>query len=113
MDERNERVEALLRAFIIRQYRTAHEHRRRPVGPGGYDNHLAGCPDLTAVDVDAQGGSYGCDTGCDYARFEAVLTCPHGEREEYMYGTFGELSYMVEDMIEEADRDEELSNSDG
>lgn len=56
-------------------------------------------------DPDAYNGSYGCDTGCDYARFEAVITCPHGEREQFEWGDFGEIGRILEEFEEESDAD--------
>lgn len=95
IDYASERANALVRAYIIESYRSAHP-----------DHHLATCGQMTVEEADARDGSYGCDTGCEYVRFEAVLTCPHDEREEYEYGQFGELSYLIEDLEREADRGE-------
>lgn len=64
----------------------------------GHLPHLRECPDLTVTNADARDGSYGCETGCDYVRFEAVITCPHGEREEVEWGQFGELASILEDL---------------
>jgi hypothetical protein len=89
MTERNERVETLLRGFVLDEYRK--EGR-------GLGEHLTDCPDLVVAELDANDGTYGCQTGCDYVRFEAVLTCPHGERTEWEWGDFGELAYIIEDL---------------
>jgi hypothetical protein len=61
-------------------------------------DHLETCPDARVTEADARNGSYGCDTGCEYVRFEAVITCPHGESEEFEYGEFGELYSLLEDL---------------
>ena len=63
--------------------------------------HLASCPDVHVVDQEATDGSYGCDTGCEYARLEADLVCSHGMREEYEYGAFGELADMLQEICSE------------
>ncbi|MFG2676959.1 hypothetical protein [Streptomyces sp. NPDC048445] len=63
--------------------------------------HLVSCPDLHVVDQEAADGSYGCETGCEYARLEADLVCSHGMREEYEYGDFGELADMLREICSE------------
>lgn len=60
--------------------------------------HLAGCTTTTVVDADARDGQYGCDTGCDYYRLSAVITCSHDYRVEFDYGDFGEIGWILEDM---------------
>lgn len=47
------------------------------------------------VDIDMYNGTYGCDTGCDYVRFE--VHCPHCHRMIYQTGTFGEFGGDTED----------------
>jgi hypothetical protein len=76
----------LVARYILREYRD--------------DNtgHLAECPETRVTDSDAQNGSYGCETGCAYARFEAVVDCPHGQREEFAWGQFGELADILDDL---------------
>ena len=60
--------------------------------------HLRECPQLSVAYPRAWDGEYGCDTGCEYARLEAILTCPHGETENFEYGTFGEIAWLLEDL---------------
>jgi hypothetical protein len=60
--------------------------------------HLRECPDLTVEHPDAYNGTYGCDTGCEYARLEADLSCPHGERETFEYGEFGDIADLLREM---------------
>jgi hypothetical protein len=60
--------------------------------------HMTACPDVTVKDFVASDGTYGCETGCEYARLEAVLSCPHHENVEYEYGEWGELADMIEEM---------------
>jgi hypothetical protein len=57
--------------------------------------HLAACDTACVTEPDATNGTYGCDTGCDYTRFEAVIACDHGRRYEFEYGEFGMLSDIL------------------
>lgn len=86
MDEAGERANTLVAAWIVRKYRA-----------DGSNEHLRGC-EATTVAVEGGDGSYGCDTGCDYVRLEAVVTCPHDQRDEFEYGAFAEMSYILEDL---------------
>lgn len=94
-DDMSERAAALLARWVLGQYRD------QPAGSG--NQHLRACPQAVATDVDGGDGAYGCDTGCDYVRLEAVISCPHGERDEYEYGDFGELAWIIEDLEALAD----------
>lgn len=58
--------------------------------------HLSACESIRVTDPDAQSGTYGCDTGCDYTRFEAVVACDHGLQYEFEYGEFGMLGDIIE-----------------
>ena len=62
------------------------------------DAHLRECPDLSASQPEAENGSYGCDTGCEYARLGADLSCPHGHSEAFTYGDFGDLAEIIEEL---------------
>lgn len=95
MPSSEERANELVARYIIDHYRQE---------PSRRGEHLVSCPDITVEDADARNGSYGCDTGCEYVRFEAVLTCPHGERVEHEFGEFGELAWILEDLEKVADR---------
>lgn len=64
----------------------------------GHLPHLVDCPDAVVRDTKAWDGSYGCETGCDYVRFEAVVSCPHGSSELVEWGQFGELASILEVM---------------
>jgi len=78
--------------FILKTYRE----------PGEADNaHLRDCPDVTVEDPDAYDGTYSCDTGCEYARFEAVITCPHEEREQFEWGGFDRIGDILNEMEKE------------
>lgn len=61
------------------------------------DGHLVTCPDVKVIHPYAEDGEYGCDTGCPYFSLSATLVCPH-EAEEFEYGDFGQISYMLEDI---------------
>jgi len=63
----------------------------------GHDEHLGECPNVT-VRYDGYTGSYGCDTGCEYIRLEAEISCLHGHSVEFEYGEFGEISDLIEDI---------------
>lgn len=93
LEDVSERANELVRAYIVRHYLAEN--------PGG---HLGGCDQVTVEDAAAEDGGYGCDTGCEYVRFTAVLACPHGSREEHGYGEFGDLAGIIEDLESEADR---------
>lgn len=89
-------ADELVARYILRMYR---ENRCNSLGDP--TTHLAGCMDAVVTDPDAQGGTYGCDTGCDYYTLTATISCPHGESEDYEYGDFGEISYLIEDLEKE------------
>ena len=60
--------------------------------------HLSECPDATIAEPTGSDGSYGCDTGCEYARLECTVQCSHGFSDLYEYGEFGELADMLADI---------------
>lgn len=57
--------------------------------------HLAACEGAFVEDPAAEQGAYGCDTGCDYVRFTAVIACEHGRRYRFEYGEFGMLADIL------------------
>jgi hypothetical protein len=65
------------------------------------EKHLAECADAKAAHVDGSNGTYGCDTGCSYARLEAEISCPHGFKADHMYGDFGEIADMLQDIVDD------------
>ena len=96
-------ADELVRRFVLRQYRRKYVH-------AGYSNraaaeHLQSCPDITVTDQEAYDGEYGCDTGCEYARLEATLRCPHGFSDDFEYGEFGDVA----DINKDQERDAELN----
>jgi hypothetical protein len=59
-------------------------------------DHITDCADISVINVDSEDGSYGCDTGCEYVRLTADITCPHIETpHHYEYGEFGELADII------------------
>lgn len=106
-DETQQHADALVTRFILRKFRestlraeTSHSDcdRRRVAGA---ISHLAHCDSVRVVEEERFNGVYGCDTGCDYARLEAVITCDHGERDDFEYGQFGELDELLAEVLEE------------
>lgn len=92
LTDAGENANRLVAAWITRHYREE-----------GGNAHLRDCLDMTATDVDGHDGAYDCQTGCDYARLTAVVTCSHGERDEdFEYGDFGELADIITDIERDA-----------
>lgn len=89
-------ADELVRRYVLRHYRD-HWYYHRPAMDPGPVPHLVGCPEVV-VDAQGEDGTYGCDTGCEYVRFTATITCPHGERVEHEFGEFGELAWILDDM---------------
>lgn len=55
------------------------------------------CPDTDVSFIEGDDGTYGCDTGCEYWRLTARLTCEHfPEGFEFEYGQFGMLNDLLE-----------------
>jgi hypothetical protein len=79
----------LVNRYVLRDYRYAHSYE-----------HLATCPDTVVTDADLRNGTYGCETGCEYARLDAALTCPHGVTAEHRYGTFGDVGVILTEIDE-------------
>lgn len=88
-------ADELVRRFILGKYREENTWRVSPER-----SHLVTCPDVEVADPDAYNGMYGCDTGCEYARFEATIRCPHGHSEEYEWGDFGEIADILPQLDE-------------
>lgn len=56
------------------------------------DSRTHTCIDTKVSFLEGDDGTYGCDTGCEYLRLTAKLTCKHfPEGIEYEYGDFGML----------------------
>lgn len=84
----------LVNRYALTQYQLDHRESsfREPT-------HLATCPDASA-NASGRDGVYGCETGCEYVRFTATISCPHGETEKYTFGEFGELASIIEGLTE-------------
>ena len=87
MDEQQARAEGFTRGLVLYHFRLDRDN----------DEHLRTCGDVSVEHAEAWDGLYGCDTGCEYARLEAHISCPHGHAVDYEYGTFGEVADLVED----------------
>lgn len=88
----------LLAAYVVREFR---DDYRDCAGTGQEKHsHLANCPTVDVHRYNAVNGLYGCDTGCDYVRFEAVIMCmcPGEWTVDYEFGTFGEIAYILEEL---------------
>ena len=62
------------------------------------DEHLRICAEIVVTHPEAYDSSYGCDTGCEYVRLEADLSCPHGHAQRFEYGEFGDLAMLLEEI---------------
>lgn len=68
------------------------------VGDPDAVTHLVACAGARAVDAEGRNGTYGCDTGCEYATLEASITCLHGHRVRFEYGEFGDMAMLFDQM---------------
>jgi hypothetical protein len=85
LDNTRVAVDATVREWILQTYRQ-----------DGTDEHLRACPDTTVNTTGGHDGFYECDTGCEYLRLVAVVSCPHhGTGDTYEYGKFGNLVDMI------------------
>lgn len=80
---------------------------RWPFGPTSpvhdeIPEHLLGCPTTTAI-VAAEDSFYGCETGCEYMRFNVRLACACPGVKTYLWshGEFGELSDLLDKLAAE------------
>jgi hypothetical protein len=76
--------------YILNTYRELHP-----------DHHLSSCDEVQVIHPDAEYGTSGCDTGCEYTRFTATIRCPHERHHDFEYGEFGNLA----DILAELDRE--------
>lgn len=76
------RADRLVERFILDQWREDH---------GGH----AHCESLRVVKAEAEDSVYGCDTGCEYMCFTALLACEHKGEFKYDFGDFGELGSLI------------------
>ncbi|MER6183035.1 hypothetical protein [Streptomyces sp. NPDC001652] len=91
-DEAAQRANERVAAYILEQFEDE-------PGDDAAAQHLAACDSVRVTDPDAQNGTYGCDTGCDYTRFKAVIACDHGQQCEFKYGEFGRLSDILVGLV--------------
>lgn len=99
MTERNERVEELVQGWVLTQ-------ALEDVRP---DHHLFTCDEVVLSEHTVENNII-CDTGCDHISWKGVITCPHGERQEFSGGEFGSMKWIIEDLeardVEEVKRSE-------
>ena len=99
MSTPEDRANELVCRYIVSHYREDNSDR---------EEHLVSCPDITVEDADSgnsmYGSSYGCDPGCEYVKFEAVLTCPHGERVMNEFGEFGDMASILKELERQESR---------
>jgi hypothetical protein len=82
-------IDDLVNRWVLARY------QRERIGKP--DQHLAECADAV-VTHEATNGEYGCDTGCEYVRLEADISCIHGFTDCYEYGAFGDLADLIDDI---------------
>lgn len=88
-------ADELVRRYVQRSFRQECKYSQP---------HLVECPDMIVVVDDAYDGEYGCDTGCEYVRFKATVSCPHQAPTEYEFGEFNDLADIVKDMQRDEER---------
>lgn len=93
LDDVGERANMIVGTWIIGRFRR-----------GGENEHLRACESLVTESINGYDGSYGCDTGCEYARIEITVSCTHGQREDFSVGEFGELADMIDEIVKMEDR---------
>lgn len=94
-------ADELLARYVLRGYR-----EKNTPAFGAPPPHLVSCEEATAKHVEAEDGTYGCETGCEYVRLTAMVECPHGESVEFEYGDFGDIAGIIEEMEADANRKE-------
>jgi hypothetical protein len=92
-------ADEMVARFILRDFREEVDRYSPPA-----ERHLAKCPDARAAHIEGEDGTYGCGTGCEYARLTAQISCPHGHQVEHEYGEFGEIGDLLEDIQREESR---------
>lgn len=61
--------------------------------------HLEQCPEIVVTAGEGHDGVYGCDTGCEYLRIEAKVTCPHvGVSATFEYSGFNSMDLVFYEM---------------
>jgi hypothetical protein len=93
IDDMAARAMNLVRDYVLDRFRAEFRYDRRDALA-----HLAQCPSTRANLTEAEDGSYGCETGCEYARFTALFNCDHDHVFSYEYGEFGDLAMLIEDL---------------
>lgn len=84
-------ADAKVNAWILADY-------RKTTATNATQGHLIFCPAIEVMESELADGTYGCDTGCEYATLSATITCPHELSDEYEYGRFGEIADILSDI---------------
>lgn len=63
-------------------------------------DHLSSCPSVIVEHPEYETSMYGCDTGCERTELRALVTCEHGNRRRFGYGTFGGLSEIIDELFD-------------
>jgi hypothetical protein len=83
--------------YIVHLFKTDSPYSP-PYHTGPEADHLRKCSTVYASPKEGYDGAYGCETGCEYARLEAIIYCQDGVSIDYKYGEFGELADILQDM---------------
>ena len=92
-----QKANAKVREYIVHLFKTDSPYSSNYT-TGKEAQHLRQCGGVSALPTECYDSTYGCDTGCEYVRLEAVVFCYHGVSVEYEYGDFGDLADMLGDM---------------
>lgn len=84
-------ADAKVSRYVVGQFRSGHNGSKA-------EQHLAECPTTRAQSCEMSNGTYGCETGCEYALLEAVMICDDGISADYEYGTFGDIADILADI---------------
>lgn len=98
------RADELLSQYLLKEARRPQWPGLTSTAPAHYEipMHLLACPTTTAL-VAAEDSFYGCETGCEYLRFNVRLACACPGVKTYLwsYGEFGELSDLLDKLAAE------------
>lgn len=106
-NESQKHADALVTRFILRKFREDTQRAEKSHAIYSWQrvteaaSHLARCDSAQVAEEERSNGVYGCDTGCEYARLEAVIACDHGFRDDFEYGEFGDLGDLLAEVMKE------------
>jgi hypothetical protein len=90
-------ADELVRRYIMRTFREPDAGMYSSARNG----HLMACPDTVVSEAEVEGCRF-WDTGVTGMQFTAVISCPHGERQEFEFGELGELPDILADLDRDA-----------